>query len=485
MLDSRCSRIGKYSSEADRSDTASVRKHAAHVAAWIAYGPKGRIPEVDELQLLQKFLTKVGGGLLPARLREVLPDAQCRLQSVPKSRTSVAWQQAGYALEARLQKFRCCQTTGETALRGTTNSTNATAKDLIPVAADVVAKAWLPVVSGASVTVAKDSTLRASTSQNLELFHKMNQWGLMDHAQRLQRLKQAEAAARSASQADLVEVVNLAAAALSSPRRLAILSELAVDATEASCEQTAHADPEALQAGIVQQRVRTLLLRALWSWRANLFECHAIQHVLEYVKSKISKFEDKVGGIQDASAGKVWLCIKRAVDELLHLDQQHVLGQAAISAARTLADTAMRRLERQSGIQGISWHTLTSAWRVAWHDGCKRKRVAFSITQLLKQGLEEDEAVAAALQRAKTFREELVEQGKLQPPKPVPAAASSVRGVWFDKAKQKWKVQLTSPATRKRQCAGSFQTQEEAETKARKLAKKFGVQAEAGQLEWP
>ena len=61
----------RYSRKVDSFDKRAVRKHAAHVAAWIAYGPKGQEPGLEELQLLRRFLTSLGAGLLPSRLKEV------------------------------------------------------------------------------------------------------------------------------------------------------------------------------------------------------------------------------------------------------------------------------------------------------------------------------------------------------------------------------------------------------------------------------
>ena len=100
-------------------------------------------------------------------------------------------------------------------------------------------------------------------------------------------------------------------------------------------------------------------------------------------------------------------------------------------------------------------------------------------TRFLKQGLGEEAATSAALEEAKAKREELVHQGKMLPAKPVAAKASSVRGVDFDKKWRKWRVRFTDPIIKKSRQFGSFDVQEEAEARARELAKEFGLQAES------
>ena len=78
---------------------------------------------------------------------------------------------------------------------------------------------------------------------------------------------------------------------------------------------------------------------------------------------------------------------------------------------------------------------------------------------------------------AKAYREELVHQGKLKPPKPIAATPrSTVRGVFFDRSQQKWHVRLYHPVTRKQVYGGCFRAKEKAEAKARELAAQLGVQ---------
>ena len=137
-------------------------------------------------------------------------------------------------------------------------------------------------------------------------------------------------------------------------------------------------------------------------------------------------------------------------------------------------------LERQSGIQNISWHRLQMCWQVRWREAGKiRQRLQrqFPIAQFLQQGLDEDAAVEAALREAKAAREELVRQGKLgapKPPNPKLPKLTAVKGVYFCKSTQQWRAKLLDSATKKLVHGGYFATREEAEAKARELAAELG-----------
>ncbi|CAE6942087.1 ADARB1 [Symbiodinium sp. CCMP2592] len=141
-----------------------------------------------------------------------------------------------------------------------------------------------------------------------------------------------------------------------------------------------------------------------------------------------------------------------------------------------------RGLERQSGIQGIIWKREKACWRVQWRVAGKQNQLHFPISKHMKLGLSEAEAVETALEEAKAFREELVRLGKLKPLKPVTekASDSAVTGVFYDRQAGNWRVQIRDPATNnaKRVDGGRFKVKEEAEARARDLAKELGVQEE-------
>ncbi|CAE7813917.1 unnamed protein product [Symbiodinium sp. CCMP2456] len=138
-----------------------------------------------------------------------------------------------------------------------------------------------------------------------------------------------------------------------------------------------------------------------------------------------------------------------------------------------------RGLERQSGIQGISWRSAMSSWQVSWQVEGKRTRCSFAISKHMKQGLSEAQAVEAALQEAKAFREELVRLGKLKPPKPVTERSgdSTVKGVNYKK-RGYYQVELVEPSTKRKVHGGTFKVKEEAEARALELAKELGLQEE-------
>ena len=166
-------------------------------------------------------------------------------------------------------------------------------------------------------------------------------------------------------------------------------------------------------------------------------------------------------------------------------ESQEAAGASAPSssgAAGQVITRSFRGLERQSGVENICWKQDKACWCVTSTQAGKRQQVHFFISKHMKEGLSEDEAVAAALAEAKAHREELVRQGKLKPPKPVTGRTtrSTVRGVHSHSNQSNFQVKLTNPRTKKLEFGGTFKTLAEAEAKARELAKKLGLQAEGG-----
>ncbi|CAE7471090.1 unnamed protein product [Symbiodinium sp. CCMP2592] len=135
-----------------------------------------------------------------------------------------------------------------------------------------------------------------------------------------------------------------------------------------------------------------------------------------------------------------------------------------------------RGLDRQSGIPGICWHRGKLCWQLSFYEAGKRQNLNYPISTHLKLGLAEAEASEAALEEAKAFREELVRLGKLKPPKSSTekASSSTVRGI--HKANGSWRVRITDPSTNKKVHGGWFKVKEEAEARARDLAKELGLQ---------
>ena len=314
-------RISRYSKKADHFDQAALRRHAAPVASWIAYGPKGRVPEVKELNLLKQLMDKMDGSRLPSRLQGVLSDMQAAIQSLPGRPANEAWTQAERQLQKSLRKLhrRC----------------NKSVEHLGAVATDdgvATGKLQVKLHEGVHACEASQSAslgMSASSDQHLTLFKKMNEWSFLDEAKKLERLQQAENVARrprrSLSQADLTDVVILAAACLAAPRKQAQV--------QGADTQSLVEDRPSNSGGPrtdLQRRVRSLLLHALHVWQINQFDCHAVKHVLDVVHGKIDKFENNVGEIAGAAAGKAWRKIKQAVDNMLqHADAPSIESRSS------------------------------------------------------------------------------------------------------------------------------------------------------------
>ena len=286
-------------------------------------------------------------------------------------------------LQENLKKFRCCRKPLEETPGKGSLLTEMAAEAAVALQVDDVRDA-LPFHS----EMASDDHTSES-SEHLQLFRQMNRWALLDDAQKLQHLQRAEEKARlprrHLNQAELAEVVSSAAAALSPPRRQ--IQGVEEPDTEGSSDPNPAPElPGKLgsKPAHVQQRVRVLLLKALRTWRASLFDSHAIEHVLGYIQIQILKFEDRVGWIRCAAAGHLWLSIKQAVDELLQsLAPGHEV-RAADRAFTKCRDTAMRRQERQSGIQGICWNRFNMTWQLSLREAGKKKLILFPISKFLQ-----------------------------------------------------------------------------------------------------
>ena len=203
------------------------------------------------------------------------------------------------------------------------------------------------------------------------------------------------------------------------------------------------------------------------------FDCHSIEEALAFIQQKIEKFEENVGEIRVAAAGKAWLSIKKAVDA--------VLQRGASDASQKPANASTRRPnERHSGIVGIFWNDGNRRWGIGWYDikTGKKRNIYFTIKKFLQQGYDKESAIEAALQEAKARHKQLAVDGELPLPKRIATKVSAVRGVHFHKQRRKWVVRLLHPVTKKGIHFGTFELQEEAEAKARKITKTFGLPAE-------
>ena len=139
-------------------------------------------------------------------------------------------------------------------------------------------------------------------------------------------------------------------------------------------------------------------------------------------------------------------------------------------------------VSKQSEVPNVYWQSHCWSWSVHFptidENGEKsgHQQKSFSVRRFMRDGLSEEDAEAAALDAAKTFREELVKQGILKEPKPVdPSFTSEVPGVHWDKQRKKWQVQLRHTG-KKSIWGGCFTEKAEAEAKALELAKEHGLE---------
>eukprot|EP00438_Fugacium_kawagutii_P017927 Skav203934 [mRNA] locus=scaffold779:17514:18374:+ [translate_table: standard] len=162
-------------------------------------------------------------------------------------------------------------------------------------------------------------------------------------------------------------------------------------------------------------------------------------------------------------------------------------GEPAAPPAQCPKPTQFRRynLAKQSGVPHIKWKRAQVAWLINFpRFDSKGKKIgqtsrAFSVKKFLVPGRTEAQADSAALEAAKAFRAELVQQGVLSEPKPLdPDFTSEVPGVLWKKDRQKWEVLIPKKGTngKKRIFGGCFTEKAAAEAKALDLRDQHGLQ---------
>eukprot|EP00438_Fugacium_kawagutii_P016494 Skav221150 [mRNA] locus=scaffold2925:158461:159408:+ [translate_table: standard] len=131
-------------------------------------------------------------------------------------------------------------------------------------------------------------------------------------------------------------------------------------------------------------------------------------------------------------------------------------------------------LVKQSGVPQVCWIKDRAAWQVTFPRlDSKGKKIGqtarhFPVKKFIVPGRSEAEADAAALEAAKAFRAELVQQGVLSKPRD-PNFTSEVPGVAWHKGKQKWRVEICHKGSKKSIWGGRFTEKAAAEAKALEL----------------
>ena len=299
--------VRKYFTALCSFDKAAAQQHAAHVAGWLAYGPEDYSPNEAELRLLSKFLDRLGTGVLPARLQQVLPDVLRVLQSPGVPRADETWAQAADALRRKLKKFRCCRQVPEDGRRPVAEKSTAQ-----PMDQDVSEEDQQSVPRGPQPT---ETPLHPAPCGLQRLFRKKAEWTNMQTTERAECLLLAEAVvfSKEVVQGRLSEVLHQVAAALAPPRQAAWQLDLQGNKTEQDPQETGLD----ISDGGLQRRARKLLLKVLRAWRTNHFDCGSIRHLLEHVKRQIGCFEEKASQLCFAAAATTWLAIQREVELLL------------------------------------------------------------------------------------------------------------------------------------------------------------------------
>ena len=198
------------------------------------------------------------------------------------------------------------------------------------------------------------------------------------------------------------------------------------------------------------------------------------------------------GGADAMKGVQVWESIGTAEQPAAALEQPRPVDRAApgqsaspvpaapnhsVKPAKVLA----KQQEKQSGVPGISWQKRNFCWQLRWTEKgqtggeAARHIQNFSASGFMKDGLNEAEAEAAALEAAKAFRAQLVAQGRIKEKLRDESLTSDVPGVKFRKGKKKWQVEIPKPGGGSIQ-GGCFKEKAEAEARALQLRELHGLQ---------
>ena len=295
--------VRRFARVADGFGAREAQQHAAHVAAWIAYAPPDYVPSISVMKLLTQLLAKLGDGMLPSRLRKVLPKAQTSLEALHKTcswcEEDRGWERARTKLICSLKKLRGCRFDQQGHPREA------------PVASS---SEGAPPSAGLGDG---DDLCECPSAAMQQLLREVNTWTSMKEEEKLQSVRGTETIAmgdsRNISQAELSEVLCQLAAALPMPHQSTQDEPGRREPIKASAKlQPLSSD--------LPRHVRTLLLKSLHAWRARKFELSNIRHILEYLQSTIRRFEERGGEIRCAASAPQWLAIQQAINDLLQCD---------------------------------------------------------------------------------------------------------------------------------------------------------------------
>ena len=210
-------------------------------------------------------------------------------------------------------------------------------------------------------------------------------------------------------------------------------------------------------------------------------------HAWAYDEQSGPRRLSSAGGADAMKGVQVWESIGTAEQPAAALDQPRPVNGAAPGQSASLVSAASnhgvkpatvlaKQQEKQSGVPGIIWVSSTFSWQLRWTEKANtRQSRIFSISRFQKDGLNEAEAEAAALEAAKAFRAQLVAKGRIKEKVRDESLTSDVPGVKFNKRDQKWQVQICKLGGGSI-WGGSFTEKAAAEARALELRELHGLQ---------
>ena len=235
-------------------------------------------------------------------------------------------------------------------------------------------------------------------------------------------------------------------------------------------------------------KVRSLDCMKMWPWMRDLPTCMWAGRGWAFDENGLRQLQS-TGGSNAMQGAEVFESVGAAGEEVKVTEQKLVTAAAAEHAAPPGEWPKPTRFARdivakQSGVPNISWKNNKQSWEVQFPGNSKGEKIRrtgrlFPVKKHMGPGRSEEEADALALEAAKTFRAELVQQGILSEAKlRDPNFTSEVLGVIWQKKGQKWRVQISANSNGKRKNinAGCFTEKAAAEAKALELRQQHGLQ---------
>ncbi|CAJ1409454.1 unnamed protein product [Effrenium voratum] len=223
----------------------------------------------------------------------------------------------------------------------------------------------------------------------------------------------------------------------------------------------------------------------MWPWMRDLPRSIWAGRGLAYdVQSGLRRLSSACGGAAAMHGVQIWESV--GAGQPAAADPSPDTGAAPGQGASLLAPSQVKparvlskQQAKQSGIPGIIWVSSTFSWQLRWAEKVEgsntRQSRVFGISRFMKDGLNEAEAEAAALEAAKAFRAQLVAQGRIKEKLRDESLTSDVPGVHYQPGSKKWQVRISRPNGKKLE-GGYFAQKASAEARALELRELHGLQ---------